>query len=123
MSKVAAVLIVVSSVLFGLAHYDGWGWSKVPLTMFGGLLFAYVYTEHGLYASIIMHTANDTILTLTYSGLSVLSVVAEFSLIGLGFLVILHWILHPNRELTDFKNMATFPEKLENNLIEQWKRH
>ena len=123
MSKIAVVLIVFSSVLFGLAHYNGWGWSKVPITFFGGIVFAYVYTEYGLYASIIMHTANDTLLTLTYGGLSLLSVVAEFSLMILGAIVMIYWILHPNREVLDFKNMQMFPEKLEHNLIEQWKRH
>jgi len=123
LSKTAVVLIIVSSTLFGLAHYNGWGWSKVPLTFFGGLLFAYVYTEYGLYTSIIMHTANDTMLTLVNAGLGGLSVLAEFSLIILGLIVLIYWILHPNRKVFDLKNMETFPPKLENNLAEQWKRH
>ena len=123
MNKIAVILIVFSSILFGLAHYDGWGWSKVPLTLFGGILFAYVYTEYGLYASIIMHTANDVMLTLSYAGMSLLTVFAEFSLIALGAIVLIRWMLHPNRELFDFRNMETFPEKLDKNLKEQWERH
>lgn len=122
-SKTAAILILFSSVLFGLAHYDGWGWSKIPITFAGGILFGYVYSEYGLYACIIMHTANDVMTTLAYLGLPFLTLVAEFSLIGLGLLVLLHWILHPNRELLDIKNMENFPQKLERNLKEQWERH
>ena len=67
--------------------------------------------------------ANDVMTTLAYLGLPILTVIAEFSLIGLGLLVLLHWILHPNRELLDFKNMENFPQKLEMNLKEQWERH
>lgn len=122
-SKAAAVLILFSSVLFGLAHYDGWGWSKIPITFAGGILFGYVYSEYGLYACIIMHTANDVMITLAYLGLPFLTVIAEFSLIGLGVLVLVHWVLQPRRELLDFKNMENFPQKLEMNLKEQWERH
>ncbi len=122
-SRTAAILIIISSVLFGLAHYDGWGWSKVPLALAGGLLFGYVYSEYGLYACIIMHTANDVMSSIGYLGLPFLTVIAEFSLIGLGVLVLIHWALHPNRKLLDVKNMENFPQKLEMNLKEQWERH
>lgn len=123
MSKAAVAAILFSSILFGLAHYDGWGWAKIPGTLFSGILFAYVYAEYGLYACIIMHTANDTFTVFSDIGLPFISLISEFALIGIGIFVIYDWIARPNRELLDFKNMKTFPDKLEGNLIKQWGRH
>ncbi|MCU0851713.1 MAG: CPBP family glutamic-type intramembrane protease [Thermoplasmata archaeon] len=53
-------LILVSSVIFGFAHFEGgWGaWKIVPTTA-AGLAFGYLFLKHGLAAAIMMHFATD----------------------------------------------------------------
>lgn len=123
MSKVAVAIIFISALIFGVAHSEGWGWAKVPGALFSGILFGYIYAEYGLYACIIMHTANDTFMSIADIGFPFLAVVSEFALVGMGVFILYDWITKPNRELMDFKNMRTFPDRLECNLLEQWGRH
>ena len=123
MSKAAFILIVVSSVLFGLAHFDGWGWSKVPDAALGGLLFAYIYVQYGLYASILAHCANDVLTTVTYTVGAGVESMALLGFLGLGFVTIIYWFLKPNMDAVDVRKMKNFPDKLEVNLLDQWKRY
>lgn len=53
-------LVLVSSVIFGFAHYDGgWGaWKIVPTTV-AGVAFGYLFLRHGLAAAVMMHFATD----------------------------------------------------------------
>ena len=59
MSKVALVFLIISSVVFGLIHLDGWSIMKFPDTFISGMLFGYVYIEYGAHTSIVMHSAFD----------------------------------------------------------------
>ncbi len=55
-------LIVLSSVLFGLAHYlsgAGWDIGKVSEAALDGVALAYLYVRYGLHASIIFHWVVD----------------------------------------------------------------
>jgi hypothetical protein len=55
-------LIVLSSILFGLAHYlsgAGWDIGKVSEAALDGVALAYVYVRYGLHASIIFHWVVD----------------------------------------------------------------
>jgi len=54
----AAVLIVISAALFGLAHI-GWGIWKIVPTFVMGLLFGYLYVKIGLHATIALHFLFD----------------------------------------------------------------
>ena len=53
-------LILVSSTVFGFAHFEsGWGaWKIIPTTV-AGLAFGYLFLKHGLAAAIMMHFATD----------------------------------------------------------------
>jgi len=56
------LLMVLSSVLFGLAHFlsgAGWDIGKVSEAALDGLALAYLYVRYGLHASIIFHWAVD----------------------------------------------------------------
>jgi hypothetical protein len=56
------LLIALSSVLFGLAHYlsgAGWDIGKVSEAALDGVALAYLYVRYGLHASIIFHWAVD----------------------------------------------------------------
>lgn len=52
-------LILVSSVIFGFAHFEGWGTWKIIPTTIAGLAFGYLFLKHGLAAAIMMHFATD----------------------------------------------------------------
>ncbi len=123
MSKVAIILILFSSILFGLAHLDGWGWGKVPSATIGGLIFGYLYVEYGLYAAVLAHTANDTMTTLLYSFGQGVEVLAMLLLLLLGFVILIYWVLKISGLKNKVEDMPLFPGKLETNLLEQWGRH
>jgi membrane protease YdiL (CAAX protease family) len=56
------LLVIVSSILFGAAHYlagGGWEIGKVSEAALGGFALAYLYMRYGLHASIIYHWALD----------------------------------------------------------------
>ena len=59
MSRAALVLLIISSVIFGLLHLDGWSIMKFPDTFISGVLFGYVYIQYGVHASIVMHSTFD----------------------------------------------------------------
>jgi hypothetical protein len=56
---VTIILIVFSSVLFGVAHYPSWGLWKVIPTFVSGLAFGYLYVKKGIHTSIILHFLFD----------------------------------------------------------------
>ncbi len=54
-----AALLIFSSVMFGMGHYEGWGaWKVFPAAM-AGLAFGYMFLKHGLAASIMLHFGFD----------------------------------------------------------------
>ena len=54
------ILIVVSSLIFGVGHFTGgWGaWKILPATV-GGIAFGYLFLKFGIAASIMMHFGTD----------------------------------------------------------------
>ncbi len=53
-------LLLVSSTVFGLAHFaGGWGAWKVVPTAVAGLAFGYLFLRHGLAAAIVLHFGFD----------------------------------------------------------------
>ncbi|MDD2626051.1 MAG: CPBP family intramembrane glutamic endopeptidase [Methanomethylophilus sp.] len=123
MSRTAVIFILFSSVMFGLAHLNGWGWTKVPDAMIAGLLFGYVYVQYGLYASILMHTANDVMLTVIQntigSGTAALLILAVCTL---GLLTLIYWVLKPRKDVLNIQQMPWFPAKLEGSVGARWSR-
>lgn len=53
------VLLLASSALFGLAHYDGWGAWKIFPSAIAGLAFGYMFLRHGLASAIMLHFGFD----------------------------------------------------------------
>lgn len=53
------VLIIVSSGLFGFAHFEGWGAWKVFPASVAGVAFGYMFLRHGLASAIILHFGFD----------------------------------------------------------------
>lgn len=121
MNKAALIFLIISSVLFGLAHYDGWGWSKIPMAAIAGFAYGYLYCEYGLYAPILAHTVTDTMIAVTYMlGLGGLVTLAY---IGLGLVMLIWVIAHPRKDMLDFKNLDSLPPSIEGSFLQNWKRH
>lgn len=59
LGKAEVVLILVSSALFGLAHFDGWGAWKVFPASIAGVAFGYMFMRHGLASAIMLHFGFD----------------------------------------------------------------
>ncbi len=54
------VLIAVSGLMFGYAHYDGgWGLWKIAPAAVAGFALGYLFVRHGLVAAILLHFATD----------------------------------------------------------------
>jgi DNA-directed RNA polymerase subunit RPC12/RpoP len=53
--KLTILLILISSVTFGLAHAPGWDYWKVVPSFVSGLALGYLFVTHGVYASILLH--------------------------------------------------------------------
>jgi len=122
MTKTALILMLISSLFFGLAHYNGWGAVKVPMTIVVGFAFAYLYVQYGLYACVIAHIANDCLTILTYAGLDALFVIIFFSMIIIGAIAIAMWISNLKMNAGTVRTLEWFPGKIDKNLREQWKR-
>ncbi len=90
MSKISLILIVFSGIMFGMAHYNGWGMTKAVITCIGGIIMGYVYVRFGLYASITMHFVTDYLSGLTYVGLASVSIIFELTLIGIGLIACIY---------------------------------
>ena len=85
-TRVAVVLMVISAVVFGLAHESGWGAAKVVPMIFSGLLFSYLFVRFGIYASIMLHFLIDyTALMIPAVGQEIYSFIL-IAVIVLGFI-------------------------------------
>lgn len=54
-----AGLVIISSLIFGFAHFEAWGLWKVFPASVAGLAFGYIFLKHGLPAAILLHFAFD----------------------------------------------------------------
>ena len=71
-SRIAMLLVIISSVFFGIGHI-GWGiWKVLPMVI-AGLAMGYLYMKYGLHASILMHMLTDLSLLPTFYGMEWLS--------------------------------------------------
>jgi membrane protease YdiL (CAAX protease family) len=94
MSKIAIILIIISGIIFGLAHYPGWDdqvW-KVASAAIGGIFFGYLFVRFGLYAAIFMHFITDYLSSFNWMGVGGLSIIVSFLLLGTGFIAIFYII-------------------------------
>lgn len=83
----AWILVLASSVFFGLAHAPGWGWWKVLPAFVVGIGMGYLFVRHGLGAAILLHFATDGSLALSLEGVGGLGVLIVSDLLFLGLAV------------------------------------
>jgi len=76
MSKTAIIFIIISSIIFGLAHYPGWGdqiWKVIEIAI-SGLFFGYIFVRFGLYATILLHFVNDYLSAIEWMSVGLASI-------------------------------------------------
>ncbi|MCL2295712.1 MAG: CPBP family glutamic-type intramembrane protease [Methanomassiliicoccaceae archaeon] len=108
MSKTAIVLIIISGIIFGLAHYPGWDdqlWKVVTAGLMG-IFLGYIFVRFGLYASILLHFINDYLLSFTWMGMDGLLVIVTFLLLGAGFVALIYILM---RALGSKEAIKTLP--------------
>ena len=93
-SLFAVALIILSSILFGLAH-SGWDQTwKIVQTGVMGLLLGYVFVRFGLYASILLHFITNYLSSFQWLDLGgdVALGFIGLALMGLGLVVFMYLI-------------------------------
>lgn len=57
--KPEITVLIISSIIFGIAHTASWDWSKMPQAFMGGLFLGILYLRYGLYADVLWHFSID----------------------------------------------------------------
>ncbi len=87
MSRVAFILLIVSSIVFAYAHVDGWGVWKMFSIMISAFTMGYLFIRFGIYVSIIFHFITDYMVMWLIVDQTIGSIL-EFAIIGLGVICI-----------------------------------
>ena len=79
------IFLLISSALFGYAHFSGWDAYKIIPAAIAGLAMGYMFLKYGLYASISFHAINNMIglSTYLYDGIGYAVIVGIISLLML----------------------------------------
>jgi len=106
------LLITVSSVMFGAAHYlagSGWDIGKVSTAALAGFVFAVMYVSYGAYADILLHWYFDYYFTVldmastAYGGaLNAFATVTEAVNLVIGPIVLIVFLLVTVLKLGDY---------------------
>lgn len=110
MSKVAVVLIILSSMIFGLAHYPGWGdqlWKVVDAGLMG-LLLGYLFVRFGLYASILLHFVNNYLSAFDWMGVGGLLVFVFLLFLVVGAITLVYLIIRLWRSRGSIMTLPAF---------------
>jgi hypothetical protein len=118
MSRIAAVLLFISAVLFGLAHLDGWSIMKFPDTFISGLLFGYVYIEYGLHVTIVAHSAFDMLSSMEIIMGEIPATVLMALVIAAGAVLTVRSVF----KFRDYIPEKRIHDRFEGSLLEMWER-
>ncbi|MCL5874597.1 MAG: CPBP family glutamic-type intramembrane protease [Candidatus Thermoplasmatota archaeon] len=58
--KPEILVLIVSSLIFGIAHAGSWDVSKIPQAALGGVFLGVLYLRFGLYADVLFHFSVDS---------------------------------------------------------------
>ena len=87
-TPLTAVLIFLSSLLFGLAHMSSWDTYKVAPTVVAGLALGYLFVKKGVHVSILLHFAIDYLTVLPSALDNEIAILLEV-MIGLVVLILI----------------------------------
>lgn len=99
------IFLLISSSLFGYAHFSGWDAYKIIPAAIAGLSMGYVFLKYGLYASISFHAINNMIglSTYLYDGIGYALIIGIISL--LIFLLGIPYLVNYTYKLTKWISM------------------
>lgn len=110
-------LIIVSSVVFGAAHYlagSGWDIGKVSTAALAGFVFAIMYVSYGAYADILLHWYFDYYFTIldmastAYGGaFSAFATLTEAANVIVGPIVLVIFLVISALRLSDYLTSRT----------------
>lgn len=112
---VEVALILISSVIFGFAHYEGWGsWKVFPATV-AGLAFGYMFMKHGLASAIMLHFSFDYLsmpmqVFEDSMGLTIVTGLAVLLWVGLGFVFFVYFTMRMVEFVTGLKLAEEKPQ-------------
>lgn len=117
--RAEVALVLMSSIIFGFGHLEGWGVWKVFPSGLAGVAFGYLYLRHGLAASILLHFSFDylSMPLLVFDDSFAFTVVVGIGIllwIGLGLLFAIYFTIRlveflSGRALFDPKGGAATP--------------
>lgn len=112
--RAEVALILISSVIFGFGHLEGWGVWKVFPSGLAGVAFGYMYLKHGLAASVLLHFSFDylSMPLLVFDGSLALTLAVGIGIllwIGLGLMFAIYFTIR----IAEFLKGRTFldPER------------
>ena len=116
MTKIAVVFIIFSAIMFGLAHNQGWGSGKIFIAALMGLAEGYLFVRFGLYASILLHFANDYLTSFIWLGMST-AISGSITLLILfaGIPAAIYFIYRFLHSTKNFKNLPIINDRFEKN--------
>lgn len=122
------VLILITSTIFGLAHYllgGGWEIGKISTAFLAGLVFAIMFVAYGAYAAVLLHWFFNyyfTVLDLAGSTYGepfrVLSNYAEFANLAAGQIILVVFLIVSALKFADYLTLkaAGMSQKSESSL-------
>lgn len=117
-SKASVALIIISTMVFAFAHADGWGFAKVPLVVFGGLVMGYLYTRFGLLASIFYHSLTD-LMTCAISISPFWGSISYLLILLIGLVCIADIVRRLPKAVKSIKTLPTMDDGQDNNFFKR----
>jgi len=110
MSMTAVALIIISGVIFGLAHYPGWEnqlW-KVISTGVMGIFLGYLFVRFGLYAAILLHFITNFLSSFNWMGAEWLLIILTLLLLAMGFVALAYILKRLSSSGRAIKSLPSF---------------
>ena len=106
----SAILVVLSSAIFGLAHVPSWGWWKFLPTFVAGIALGYLFLRCGLLAAILFHFATDYLAAMAFLteaslGAQILLALLILVLMALGILFFAWYFVYAAKLVTHFASV------------------
>lgn len=118
LSKVSVALILISTIVFAFAHAEGWGMSKVPLVMFGGIVMGYIFVRFGLLASIFYHALTD-LMSCAVTISPYLGSLTYLLILFIGLLCAIDVVRRLPGSIMSLKDLPTMDDGQDNNLFKR----
>ncbi len=114
MSRLALILLIISSFLFGYAHSGGWGLVKVIPASIGGFAMGYLYIRFGLHAAIVFHFLTDYLAVLIGNSGMIFVEMLMIASVAVGILCLINLVQRMRKGLDDIQDMPNLVNDQDN---------